>query len=109
MVTLARVKIWGQYVGALAWLEDQQYATFQYEPDFLKKEIDLAPVKMPIREGGRVYSFPELRSKNSELDTFKGLPGLLADALPDKYGNQLINSYLAQNGRTSGSMNPVEK
>jgi len=109
MVTLARVKIWGQYVGAVAWLEDQQYATFQYEPDFLKKEIDLAPVKMPIREGGRVYSFPELRSKNSELDTFKGLPGLLADALPDKYGNQLINSYLAQNGRTSGSMNPVEK
>ena len=109
MVTLARVKIWGQYVGAVAWLEYQQYATFQYEPDFLKKEIDLAPVKMPIREGGRVYSFPELRSKNSELDTFKGLPGLLADALPDKYGNQLINSYLAQNGRTSGSMNPVEK
>jgi serine/threonine-protein kinase HipA len=109
MVTLARVKIWGQYAGAVAWLGDQQYATFQYEPDFLRKGIDLAPIKMPIQDGARVFSFPELRSKNFEFDTFKGLPGLLADTLPDKYGNQIINSYLAQNGRSPGSMNPVEK
>ena len=65
---------------------------------------------MPIQNGERIYSFPELRkSKNEEVSTFKGLPGLLADALPDKYGNQLINIWLAQEGRPPNSMNPVEQ
>jgi serine/threonine-protein kinase HipA len=55
---------------------------------------------MPVSDNRNQFSFPELRKdKNSEYDTFKGLPGLLADALPDKYGNQLINLWLAQQGR----------
>ena len=48
------------------------------------------------------------KDNNAEHDTFKGLPGLLADVLPDKYGTQLINLWLAQQGRTQNSMNPVE-
>ena len=65
---------------------------------------------MPIAQGSRIYSFPGLRQgKNDTEDTFKGLPGLLSDALPDKYGNRLINVWLAQQGRPENSMNPVEK
>lgn len=65
---------------------------------------------MPISNGDRVYSFAELlKEKDSKEDTFKGLPGLLADLLPDKYGNRLIDKWLDQSGRPMGSMNPVEK
>ncbi len=60
-------------------------------------------------QGKRLYSFPEIRrGRNDAFDTFKGLPGLLADMLPDKYGNQLINAWLVQNGRPTDSLNPVE-
>jgi len=64
--------------------------------------LDISPVRMPL--GTRVYSFPELRRNT----TFKGLPGLLADSLPDRYGNELINGWLARNGRAENSLNPVE-
>ena len=109
-VTSAYVKIWGQTVGAVAWDEAEGYASFEYTPAFKATNIDLAPIKMPINSSQNIFSFPELRaSKNSEFDTFKGLPGLLADVLPDKYGNQLINIWLAQNGRPENSMNPIEQ
>ena len=109
-VKTAFVKIWGQTVGAVAWDESQGLASFEYEPKFKSKNIDLAPIKMSIQSNQKIFSFPELRpSKNSEYDTFKGLPGLLADVLPDKYGNQLINIWLAQNGRPENSMNPIEQ
>lgn len=109
-VKTAFVKIWGQTVGAIAWDESQELASFEYEPKFKSKNIDLAPIKMSIKSNQKIFSFPELRpSKNSEYDTFKGLPGLLADVLPDKYGNQLINIWLAQNGRPENSMNPIEQ
>lgn len=110
MITTAFVKIWGETVGAVAWNEATGIASFEYEPKFIHLGWDLAPIKMPINQGGRVFSFPELRApRNSEFDTFRGLPGLLADVLPDKYGNQLINVWLAQNGRPINSMNPVEQ
>lgn len=109
-VKTAFVKIWGLTVGAVAWDEEQGLASFEYEPKFKSNNIDLAPIKMPIKSNQSIFSFPELRSsKNSEFDTFKGLPGLLADVLPDKYGNQLINIWLAQNGRPENSMNPIEQ
>lgn len=109
-VKTAFVKIWGQTIGAVAWDENKKLASFEYEPKFLLKNIDLAPLKMPIKSNQKIFSFPELRiSKNSEYDTFKGLPGLLADVLPDKYGNQLINIWLAQKGRPENSMNPIEQ
>jgi serine/threonine-protein kinase HipA len=110
MVDVAEVKIWGKLVGAIRWDETQQLASFQYDKKFLLLNHDLSPIKMPIQNGDSIYSFPSLRkAKNEEVSTFKGLPGLLADALPDKYGNQLINIWLAQEGRAPNSMNPVEQ
>lgn len=110
MVDVAEVKIWGELAGAVRWDVDNQLASFQYDKKFLTKGYDLSPIKMPIKNENRIYSFPELRkAKDEQIATFKGLPGLLADSLPDKYGNQLINIWLARNGRPPDSMNPVEK
>lgn len=106
---VAEVKIWGKLAGAVAWDETTGYATFEYDPDFRHHGWDLAPLKMPVADSGHLYAFPELRKdRNAEFDTFKGLPGLIADALPDRYGNRLINVWLAQQGRPPESMNPVE-
>ena len=110
MVDVAEVKIWNELVGAVRWDESQQLGYFQYDSQFLQKAWDLSPIKMPLELGGRIHSFPELRKARGETeDAFKGLPGLLSDALPDKYGNKLINIWLAQQGRPENSMNPVEK
>jgi len=105
----AFIKIWGHTIGAVSWDDTKGYASFEYDPKFKALGIDLSPIKMPIQSGTSIFSFPELRQKKDGYDTFKGLPGLLADVLPDKYGNQLINSWLAQNGRSENSMNPVEQ
>ncbi len=103
------VKIWGELVGAVAWDETTGYATFEYNPKFKTKGWDLSPLQMPIKGNKSSFNFPALRKRNDPaLDTFKGLPGLLADVLPDKYGNELINLWLAQQGRQLDSMNPVE-
>lgn len=110
MVEVAQIKLWGKLVGAVTWDEDQHLANFQYDDLFIESGYDLSPLKMPLRNKNRIYSFPELRpSRNSQFDTFKGLPGLLADVLPDKYGNQLMNLWLARNGRAENSMNPIEQ
>lgn len=110
MITTAFVKIWGELVGAVAWDETLQLASFEYDSRFIERAWDLSPIKMPISAGAQIYSFAELRAgRGVAYDTFKGLPGLLADMLPDKYGNQLINVWLAQQGRREDSMNPVEK
>lgn len=106
MITEAFVKIWGMRVGAVIWDAQRSLALFEFDPKFLKAQIDLAPLTLPIANaGGRVFSFPELRSS----ETFAGLPGLLADVLPDKFGNDLINAWLARSGRAANSMNPVER
>ncbi|MFN9949579.1 MAG: type II toxin-antitoxin system HipA family toxin [Bacteroidota bacterium] len=105
----AFVHIWGTMVGAVAWDDSAGLATFEYDSGFKNKNWDLSPLKMPLQATKNIFNFPELKPEfNSPFDTFKGLPGLLADVLPDKYGNQLINRWLAQNGRVPNSMNPVE-
>ncbi len=105
MITTAFINIWNKRVGAIAWDVDTELASFEFESAFLTNKWDLSPLKMPIAGAERrVFSFPELRGTN----TFKGLPGLLADVLPDKYGNSLINAWLSRNGRPTDSMNPVE-
>jgi len=110
MVDYAEIRIWGHSVGAVRWDFSQKLGFFQYDPAYIQKGWDLSPIKMPIDQGSRIYSFPELRMGRGETeDTFKGLPGLLSDALPDKYGNKLINTWLAQQGRPENSMNPVEQ
>jgi len=101
----AFVNIWNSRVGAIAWDEQTGLGSFEFEPAFLSNNLDLAPLKMPVLEAGRrIFTFPELRNSKS----FKGLPGLLADSLPDRYGNALINTWLTRRGRPSDSMNPVE-
>jgi len=108
-MNIAEIKIWDKLVGAVAWNASTGHATFEYDAKFKRLAWDLAPLKMPVSITKSKFDFPELRKdKSSEYDTFKGLPGLLADVLPDKYGNQLINMYLAQQGRPQESMNPVE-
>ena len=106
---VALVKIWGELAGAVAWDERTGIATFEYDSGFKENNWDLSPLKMSIHDPRKVFSFPELRRGKSDLqDTFKGMPGLLADVLPDKYGHHLINLWLAQQGRPQDSMNPVE-
>lgn len=110
MARTAWVHLWGERIGAVAWDEETGYATFEYENNFRNTKWDLAPLQMPINSYKSSFSFPGHRLKtNAEPDTFKGLPGLLADSLPDQYGNDLINMWLAKLGRPQDSMNPVEK
>lgn len=106
---VAEVHLWGQLAGAVAWDESSGLATFEYDPAFRRSGWDLAPLNMPLSDARNQFTFPELRKdRQSPFDTFKGLPGLLADSLPDHYGNQLINLWLAQQGRPQNSMNPIE-
>jgi serine/threonine-protein kinase HipA len=107
MITVARVNIWNSLVGAVAWDEDRGYATFEYDSAFLKKGLDLSPLRMSAEEarnGNGIFSFPSLNK-----ETYKGLPGLLADSLPDRFGNRLIEAWLAQQGRDPNSFNPIER
>lgn len=106
-VDTATVKLWGDTVGAVSWLEDRAYAVFEYNPAFLKKNLEVAPLHMRLedaRQGDGTFSFPALNK-----DTYLGLPGMLADALPDKFGNSVIDVWLTRNGRDSTSFNPVER
>jgi len=110
MVDVAEVRIWGEPAGAVRWDESQQLGYFQYASKFIQKGWDLSPIKMPLGQGSVIYGFPELRKGRRETENaFGGLPGLLSDVLPDRYGNKLINIWLAQQGRPDNSMNPVEK
>ena len=104
-VNNAFINIWNVRIGAIAWNDQTGLGSFEFDNKFVDKDWDISPILMPVsKTGKRIFSFPE--NKNST--TFKGLPGLLADMLPDKYGNALINSWLASQGRPSDSLNPVE-
>lgn len=106
---VAEIKIWDRLAGAVVWDEAKGYAVFEYDPSFRNLNWDLAPLQMSVYSEKRIFEFPALRKKaDSSPETFKGLPGLLADSLPDQYGNELINIWLAQQGRPPDSMNPVE-
>ncbi|MCB1931210.1 MAG: type II toxin-antitoxin system HipA family toxin [Candidatus Accumulibacter sp.] len=82
--------------------EGRDHAAFQYDPAFARSGIELSPLVMPLSD--RVYEFPTL-----PRDAFHGLPGLLSDSLPDRFGNALINAWLATQGRTPESFTPVER
>jgi len=105
MLTTAFINIWDMRVGAIAWNSETGIGSFEYDANFIKRNLDLSPIKMPIEGAAKkIFSFRELKN----LKTFNGLPGLLADVLPDKYGNALINAWLTSQGRASNSLNPVE-
>lgn len=101
-MTLAEVRLWDRTIGAVSLDEGATVAAFQYTPEFAASGIEVSPVIMPL--GNRVYTFPPL-----PLGTFHGLPGLLADSLPDKFGNALIDAWLATQGRMPASFNAVER
>jgi serine/threonine-protein kinase HipA len=106
-VDTAFVNIWGRTAGAVAWDDQRGVATFEYEPAFLDSDLDLSPLHMPLsaaRRKGARFSFPTLPRQ-----TFLGLPGLLADALPDRFGHQLIDAWLVARGRRPADFSPVER
>jgi len=98
----AKVLLWDSEIGAVSWVEDRSVAVFQYDPSFIRSGIQLSPLMMPLRD--LPYEFPALSK-----ETFKGLPGLLADSLPDKFGNAVIDTWLASQGRTAANFNSVER
>jgi len=102
MSTVAEVKLWGSTIGAVALEDGTTTATFEYDPSFAGSGIEVAPLTMPLSD--RLYTFTTLNP-----ETFHGLPGLLADSLPDRFGNSLIDAWLATQGRTPESFNAVER
>ena len=106
-VDTARIRLWGRTAGAVAWDDDTGLASFEFEPSFLDSGLDISPVRMPLeqaRSGRRVFSFPGI-----PWITFMGLPGLLADSLPDLFGNAIIDQWVARQGRTVEDFSPVER
>lgn len=101
-MTDASVNLWGRRVGAVSWDQARAVAVFQYDANFLSSGIEVAPIVMPVREAP--YAFPALRR-----ETFMGLPGLLSDALPDRFGNRLIDVWLAETGRRLENFSPVDR
>jgi serine/threonine-protein kinase HipA len=102
MATVAEVRLWGRAIGAVSLEEGARTSAFQYDPTFLASGIELAPIAMPLSR--RIYQFPSLPEVS-----FHGLPGLLADSLPDRFGNSLIDAWLATQGRQPESFNAVER
>lgn len=101
-MTTAEVVLWGRTIGAVSLEDGRETAAFEYMPEFVGSGIELSPLRMPLQP--RVYEFPELSPR-----TFHGLPGLLADSLPDRFGNALIDQWLATQGRTPESFSAVER
>ena len=104
MVThnVARVEIWGRTVGALSYDKDTGLCAFQYDSSWIRTAIELSPVKLPL--SNRIYQFPAL-----PRETYRGLPGALADSLPDDFGNALVDAWLARTGRDKDSFSGLER
>ncbi|MDQ3759080.1 MAG: type II toxin-antitoxin system HipA family toxin [Actinomycetota bacterium] len=96
------MRLWGERLGAVSLARGDEFARFQYAPEFLSRGPEVAPLTMPLRADA--YSFPALAR-----ESFDGLPGLLADALPDRYGHALIDAWLARQGRSPDSFDAVER
>ncbi len=101
-IELAEVMLWGTAIAVVRWDEQSGVADFQYTPEFQGFGIEVAPVVMPVR--AQAYRFAHLNK-----ETFKGLPGMLADVLPDKFGNALIDQWLIKQGRSPEDFNPIER
>jgi len=93
MNTPIKITLWGKEVAVLSWDTEREYGIIEFLESFVREGLDIAPIMMPLDDlvrGERIFSFPALRSK-----TFKGLPGLIADSLPDDYGNSVIDEWFA--------------
>ena len=109
MLDAVEVKIWGHSVGALIWNTIQEYAVFRFNSDFLKLDLDLAPLLMPLSgiDPKTTYSFQP--NSIEDRTVYKGLPPFIADSLPDSFGNKVIDEWLNRQGRTPGSFTPLER
>jgi serine/threonine-protein kinase HipA len=101
--SLAEVHLWGAPVGVVLLADDARAATFEYDAEFVSRRIEISPLTMPI-EAKRRYSFPSLAE-----ESFHRLPGLLADSLPDRYGNALIDAWLATRGKDPDDFDAVKR
>lgn len=107
MVDIAFINIWKKRVGAVSWDNERKLATMEFGENFINARIDLSPIMMPLSEltrGVRIHSF-----QNLSIQTFKGLTGLLADSLPDRYGNNLIDEWLSIQGKSKVDFSVVER
>lgn len=102
MSTVAEVQLWGRTIGAASLEAGDDVVAFEYDPAFVGSGIELAPLTMPLSR--RVYTFPEL-----PRGTFHGLPGLLADSLPDRFGNALIDAWLATQGLSAEAFSAIDR
>jgi serine/threonine-protein kinase HipA len=100
--TVAEVQLWGRTIGAASLEAGNDVVAFEYDPAFVGSGIELAPLTMPLSR--RVYTFPEL-----PRGTFHGLPGLLADSLPDRFGNALIDAWLATQGLSAEAFSAIDR
>ena len=91
-----------QAVGAVSFDTQRGLGAFEYDPGFIRRGIELAPLKMPLSR--QIYNFPEL-----DPNTFKGLPGLIADSLPDDFGNAVLNAWVAAQGKTAADITPLQR
>ncbi|HEX4438084.1 MAG TPA: type II toxin-antitoxin system HipA family toxin [Solirubrobacteraceae bacterium] len=101
-MTVAAVTLWGSRIAAVSIAPGARYATFQYDSAFARSGIEVAPLRMPL--GEQTFAFPGLAR-----EAFQGLPGLLADSLPDRWGTALVNAWLAAQGREESSFDVVER
>ena len=102
MKTNAEIRLWGTVIGAVSLDDQNRTADFEYNPSFVQSGIQLSPVVMPLKKG--IYRFPDL-----PYETYHGLPGLVSDSLPDKFGNSIIDVWLSKQGRLPESFNAVER
>lgn len=102
MKTSAEIRLWGTTIGAVSLDSNNRTADFEYNPSFTQSGIQLSPIMMPLKHG--IYRFPDL-----PYETYHGLPGLISDSIPDKFGNDIINIWLAKQGRLPESFNAVER
>ena len=103
-VSAIEVRIWGRTVGAVALEPRLGYYAFEYAPAFIASSIELAPLSMPLSGAGEPFIFTDL----PEL-TFKRLPALLADALPDDFGNSLIDAWMAGKGVDKANITALDR
>lgn len=102
-MTTATINLWGTTIGYVAMEADERFARFEYDPSFADFGVEPAPIKMPVRER-QIYQFRDLQPRS-----FHGMPGMIADSLPDKYGQKLIDVWLAQTGRKPEDFNAVDR
>ena len=107
MDAVLKVTLWGDDVAAVIWNKETGFATIEFYESFVNKRLDIAPIAMPLEDisrGERIFSFPSHRGK-----TFKGLPGMLADSLPDDYGNKILDEWFVSKGMSISEFTPLDR